>query len=212
MAGDDVATTKGDRTRALILQQAIGLAYRAGLEGLSLSTLAGEVEMSKSGMFAHFGSKQALQMAVLDAAGADFADAVVVPALRRPRGEPRVRALVDGWLVCGRTRRPGGCLFVKASTELDERPGPVRDRLVELHEQLDESLARIFTGGIAEGHFSADADPAQFAADLYAIMLGFYHRLRLLGDARAEERTRAAVDTLLAANRPARVDRAGGRS
>lgn len=194
MAGGE---SKGDRTRALILEQAVALAYRVGIEGLSIGALAAEVEMSKSGMFAHFGSKQALQLAVLDAAGEDFAQGVVVPALAHPRGEPRIRALVDAWLECGRSRRPGGCLFVKASTELDERPGPVRDRLVELHLQLDDSLARMVEGGVRDGAFRPDVDPAQLAADLYAIMLGFYHRHRLLGDPRAEERTRAAVDALL---------------
>lgn len=194
---------KGGRTREVILQQGIALAYRVGLEGLTIGALATEVEMSKSGMYAHFGSKQALQLAVLDAAAADFAQAVVVPALREPRGEPRIRALVDAWLTCGRTRRPGGCLFVKASTELDERPGPVRDRLVELHAQLDASLARIFAGGVQDGQFHTDADPEQFAADLYGVMLGVYHRHRLLADPRAHERALSAVDALLtAARRP----------
>lgn len=194
---------KGGRTREVILQQGIALAYRVGLEGLTIGALATEVEMSKSGMYAHFGSKQALQLAVLDAAAADFAQAVVVPALREPRGEPRIRALVDAWLTCGRTRRPGGCLFVKATTELDERPGPVRDRLVELHAQLDASLARIFAGGVQDGQFHPDADPEQFAADLYGVMLGVYHRHRLLADPRAHERALSAVDALLtAARRP----------
>lgn len=194
---------KGGRTREVILQQGIALAYRVGLEGLTIGALATEVEMSKSGMYAHFGSKLALQLAVLDAAAADFAQAVVVPALREPRGEPRIRALVDAWLTCGRTRRPGGCLFVKASTELDERPGPVRDRLVELHAQLDASLARIFAGGVQDGQFHPDADPEQFAADLYGVMLGVYHRHRLLADPRAHERALSAVDALLtAARRP----------
>lgn len=194
---------KGERTREVILQQGIALAYQVGLEGLTIGALATEVEMSKSGMYAHFGSKQALQLAVLDAAAADFAQAVVVPALREPRGEPRIRALVGAWLTCGRTRRPGGCLFVKASTELDERPGPVRDRLVELHGQLDASLARIFAGGVQDGQFRTDADPEQFAADLYGVMLGVYHRHRLLADPRAHERALSAVDALLtAARRP----------
>ncbi|WP_182112252.1 TetR/AcrR family transcriptional regulator [Actinotalea sp. JY-7876] len=192
---------RGEHTRDVILRQAVALAYRVGLEGLTIGALATEVEMSKSGMYAHFGSKQALQLAVLDAAAADFARAVVVPALREPRGEPRLRALVAAWIACGRERRPGGCLFVKASTELDERPGPVRDRLVEHHRELDASLARIVRGGVADGRFRPDADAEQFASDLYAVMLGFYHRHRLLADPRAEARTARAVDTLLAAIR-----------
>lgn len=185
----------------MILAQGIALAYKVGLEGLTIGALATEVEMSKSGMFAHFGSKQALQMAVLEAAAADFADAVVAPALAAPRGEPRIRALVDHWVRCGLTRRPGGCLFVKASTELDEQPGPVRDLLVELHGRLDDSLARIFAGGVTDGQLRPDADPRQFAADLYGVMLGFYHRHRLLGDVEAERRMRRAVDALLDAVR-----------
>ncbi|GGC08434.1 TetR/AcrR family transcriptional regulator [Cellulomonas carbonis] len=202
---------KGDRTRGVILEQGIALAYRVGLEGLTIGALAAEVEMSKSGMYAHFGSKQALQIAVLDAAGRDFAATVVEPALRAPRGEPRIRALVDSWLTCGRQRRPGGCLFVKAGTELDEQPGPVRDRLVELHEQLDDTIARIVTSGVEDGLLRPGTDARQFAADLYAIMLGFHHRHRLLGDARAEERARAAVDALLAAVRVPRSDGAHHR-
>lgn len=189
--------TKGRQTRDVILQQGIALAYKVGLEGLTIGALAAEVEMSKSGMFAHFGSKQALQLAVLDAAAEDFAAAVVRPALTQPRGEARVRALVDHWLRCGLTRRPGGCLFVKASVELDEQPGPVRDRLVELHEELDDALARVFAGAVTAGELRADADPRQLAADLYGAMLGFYHRHRLLADAEAEHRLRRTVDALL---------------
>ncbi|NCT91275.1 TetR/AcrR family transcriptional regulator [Cellulomonas sp. APG4] len=189
--------SKGRQTRDAILQQGIALAYKVGLEGLTIGALATEVEMSKSGMFAHFGSKQALQLAVLDAAAEDFAAAVVRPALAAPRGEARVRALVDRWLHCGLTRRPGGCLFVKASVELDEQPGPVRDRLVELHEELDDSLARVFAGAVAAGELRPDADPRQLAADLYGAMLGFYHRHRLLADAEAEQRLRRTVDALL---------------
>lgn len=189
---------KGERTRGVILERAVALAYRLGLEGVTIGALATEVGMSKSGMYAHFRSKEALQVAVLDAAAQDFAAAVVEPALRAPRGEPRLRALVDRWLACGRDGRPGCCLFVKAGTELDEQPGPVRDRLVALHEQLDDTVARIVAGGVQEGRFRSGTDPRQVAADLYGVILGFSHRHRLLGDPRAEERARAAVDALIA--------------
>lgn len=194
--------SKGGRTRELILEQGIALAYRMGLEGVTIGALAAEVEMSKSGMYAHFGSKQALQLAVLDAAALDFGTTVVVPALAAPRGEPRVRALVDQWLEMGRNRRPGGCLFVKAGVELDEQPGPVRDRLVELQQELDRSLTRIFAGGVTAGHFRSDVDPAQLACDLYGVMLGWYHRHRLLADPLADRRALAALDVLLDSARP----------
>lgn len=198
---------KGARTRGAILQLAVTHACRVGLAGLTIGDLATAAGMSKSGMYAHFGSKEALQVATLDAAAAEFATTVVEPALAAPRGEPRVRALVDLWLACGRARRPGGCVIVKASAELDEQPGPVRDRLRELHETLDDSIARIVAGGVREGHFRPDVDGRQLAFDLYAVMLGYYHAHRLLDDPRAEERARAAVDALLVAARPAGADR-----
>ena len=207
--GQDVlpgAGTKGGRTREAILAAGVALACRTGLGGLSIGALATEVGMSKSGMFAHFGSKEALQLAVLEAAAREFAVEVVIPALSVPRGEPRVLALLDGWISCGLHRRPGGCLFVKSSTELDEQPGPVRDRLRDQHLELGRTIARIVAGGIREGHFRPDADPERFAVDLHAVMLGFYHQHRLLGDPRAEERARAAVGSLLAAVRAVPAD------
>jgi len=194
--------TKGARTREAILQRAVAHACRVGLAGLTIGDIATAVGMSKSGMYAHFGSKEAMQIAVLDAAAAEFADTVVVPALAAPRGEPRLRALVDCWIECGRTRRPGGCVFVKASTELDEQPGPVRDRLREHHRELDDAIARILAGGVIEGHVRPDVDTGQFATDLYAVMLGFYHGYRLLEEPQAEARARRAVDALLDAARP----------
>lgn len=200
--GEAQLDSKGGRTRGMILDAAVTLACRTGLGGLSVGALAAEVGMSKSGLFAHFGTKEALQLAVLDAAALEFATEVVVPALSVPRGEPRVWALVDGWLRCGTARRPGGCVFVKSSTELDAQPGPVRDRLRDQHLELARSIARIVAGGVREGHFRADVDTERFAADLHAVMLGFYHQHRLLEDPRAQDRARAAVAALIAAARP----------
>lgn len=194
--------TKGDRTREAILGRGVEQACRLGLAGLTIGDLAAATGLSKSGLYAHFGSKEALQLAVLDAAAQQFGDAVVVPALQAPRGEQRVQALLDGWLACGRLRLPGGCVFVKASTELDERPGPVRDRLVELHRELMRTIARVFAGGIAQGQLRADADPDRFATDLFSVMLGYYHAYRLLAEPQAEVRARAAVAALLDAARP----------
>lgn len=195
------ALPKGRRTRDAVLTRAVELACRVGLGGLTIGSLADEVGMSKSGMYAHFGSKEALQLAVLDAAAADFATRVVVPALSAPRGEPRVRALADLWITCGVERQPGGCLFVKASTELDEQDGPVRDRLRDQHRQLAASIARIVAGGVTDGQFRPDTDTAQFATDLHGVMLAMYHGYRLLGDPAAEHRARSAIERLLAAVR-----------
>ena len=194
--------TKGARTREAILDRALAHACTVGLAGLTIGTLATDTGLSKSGLYAHFGSKEALQLAVLDAAADEFARTVVVPALALPRGEPRLLGLVDRWIESGKRRLPGGCLIDKASTELDEQPGPVRDRLQEHHRALDDSVARIVAGGIREGHFRADVDTHQFAIDLYGVMLAFYHAHRLLADPRAEQHTRTAVVALLRAARP----------
>jgi AcrR family transcriptional regulator len=193
--------SKGALTRQAILHHGVEVAYRVGLGGLSIGALASGTGMSKSGLFAHFGSKESLQLEVLATARAEFIDTVIRPALAMPRGEPRVRALFEQWLACGRTRMPGGCLFVKAATEFDEQTGPVRDQLVRDHRDLQDSIAQIFRTGIAEGHFRDDVDPEQFASDLNGVMLAFYQANRLLDDPTAERRARNAFEALLSAAR-----------
>lgn len=197
-----VLTPKGERTRQVILSQALETAYRRGLGGLTIGDLAAGSGLSKSGLFAHFGSKEALQIAVLDEAAEQFAASVVRPALRAPRGEARVRALVDRWLGCGIRREAGGCVFVKAATELDEQDGPVRDRLAAHHRALADTIEAVVRSGISAGAFRPDTDPRQFANDLYGVMLAFYHAHRLLRAPGAEDRARTAVDALLAAAAP----------
>jgi len=192
--------TKGDLTRQAILDRATRLASQLGLGGLTIGALADEMELSKSGLFAHFRSKEALQIQVLEYGAALFVEAVVQPALHMPRGEPRMRALFERWMDWARTSPlPGGCLFVAAATEFDDRPGPVRDRLAQLQRDWLSVIATSFAKGAAEGHFLADRDPEQFAQDLYGIMLSYHHYSRLLGDAKAEQRARRAFEALLAA-------------
>ncbi|MGH7568446.1 MAG: TetR/AcrR family transcriptional regulator [Gemmatimonadales bacterium] len=194
---------RGDLTRRAILHRATGLASKLGLGGLTIGALADALELSKSGLFAHFRSKEALQLQVLEFGATVFVDHVVRPALAAPRGAPRMRALFENWLAWARSSPlPGGCLFVAATTELDDRPGPVRDQLVQLQRQWLDVIAVSFQKGIGEGHFRPDADPEQFAHDLYGVMLAFHHASRLLKDARAAARARRAFDTLLAAARP----------
>ena len=196
---------KGDNTRTAILDRGVRLATQVGLEGLTIGRLATELHLSKSGLFAHFRSKEALQIQVLDAAAERFVDEVVKPAVREPRGEPRVRALFDRWLGWARSNSgPGGCLFVAAAAELDDRPGPVRDRLVALQKGWLEMIALVFRTGVTEGVFRTDLDPEEFAHDLYSVMLGFHHAKRLLQDPRAEARAQAAFGRLLAVARAAK--------
>lgn len=194
--------TKGETTREAILDEALALASRIGFEPLSIGALAQAVGMSKSGLYAHFRDKEELQLEALRKAAAIFGETVAVPAFRAERGEPRVRALFENWLAWSRSERiPGGCVFVSASNEYDDRPGAVRDYLVEAQQQWLGALARAARIAVETGDFRADLDVDQFAHDFYAVVLGYNHFDRLLRDPRAEARARAAFERLLAAAR-----------
>jgi AcrR family transcriptional regulator len=193
-----MVTTKGADTRHAVLERAVALASKVGLGGLTIGTLADDLQLSKSGLFGHFRSKEALQIQVLNHAAERFVEAVVRPALAQPRGEPRVRGLFHRWLDWARSSpMPGGCLFVAAATELDDKDGPVRDRLQTLQREWLGVIALSFQKGIEEGHFPEDADPDQFAHDLYGVMLAYHHAHRLLRDPKAETRARHAFQQLL---------------
>ncbi|MGH2601189.1 MAG: TetR/AcrR family transcriptional regulator [Dehalococcoidia bacterium] len=195
---------KGEATRQAILDEAAEVASRVGLQGLTIGPLAAQTQLSKSGLFAHFKSKESLQLQVLEHARSRFVDAVLRPALSAPRGEPRVRELFERWLGWGRGDvLEGGCVFTAAAAEFDDQPGPVRDRLVRDERDLAETVAQVFRTGIAEGHFRPDADAEQFAQDLHGILLAYIHVGRLLRHPRAEERARRAFEALLTAARPA---------
>ena len=190
---------KGEQTRAAIVKRATAMASQVGLEGLSLGALADDVGMSKSGLFAHFASKQELQIQVLEAAVARFLGQVVGPAFREPRGEPRVRALLENWIDWSRSRSlPGGCLFLSLSNELDDRPGPLRDRLQEFQRTWIAGLEKAGRMAVDEGHFRADLDVEQFAYDFFQIILGCHHFRQLMRDPRAEDRARRALERLIA--------------
>jgi AcrR family transcriptional regulator len=190
--------SKGEGTRDRILDRALRLASRDGLEGLSIGALALDLGLSKSGLFAHFGSKEDLQLAVLREAATRFENTVMRPAFQAPRGLPRVRRLFDNWLAwIGDPASPGGCVFLAAAAELDDREGRPRDFLVGSQKQLVASLAKSARLAVEEGHFAAHLDAEQFAFDLYALLLGCSHWKRLLRDPRAEARARAAFDRLI---------------
>jgi AcrR family transcriptional regulator len=193
---------KGELTRRTILDHAAGLASQVGLEGLSIGRLADELDLSKSGLFAHFRSKEALQVDVLRHAAERFAEAVVRPALKAPRGEARLRALFERWLEWARGRsHPGGCLFVAAATELDDKAGPVREQLVRSQREWLDFLAEAVRRAVEEGELRRDVDAAQIAHDLYGIMLAWNHAARLLRDPKADRRARTAFENLLSAAR-----------
>ena len=134
--------SRGTQTRSDILSHALNHASRIGLSGLSIGTLARDVGMSKSGLFAHFGSKEELQRAVLESAAERFVAEIILPAIKQPRGLPRVRALFENWVVWSQSsKREGGCLFVSGSSEFDDRPGVVRELAAALAALLLLQLA-----------------------------------------------------------------------
>jgi AcrR family transcriptional regulator len=199
-----MSVSKGEMTRQAILGHALGLSSVVGLGGLTIGRLADDLELSKSGLFAHFRSKEALQIQVLEHAASLFVESVIKPALLAPRGEPRVQAIFERWLDWPKTNPlPGGCVFVQAASELDDRPGPVRDLLVRQQKDFLEVIGNTVRTAIAEGHFRKDVDPEQFAQDLYGVMLSCHHASRLLRDPRARTRARRAFEALrLAARAP----------
>jgi AcrR family transcriptional regulator len=195
--------SKGEATRQAIVQHAMGLASALGLEGLSIGKLASDLKLSKSGLFAHFQSKEQLQLQVLDAAAAEFRRLVVEPVLAKAPGREQLHALYERWLAWGR-HNPGGCIFVATAIELDDRPGPARDRLVELQKIWIDRLRGIALAAVEAGEFAPGSDASAFAQEMYGIMLGLYFHLRLLRDPHAEKRARRAFEGLLDRFRPQR--------
>lgn len=197
---------KGQITRAKVLDHAFALASRVGFEGLTIGGLADRAGLSKSGLFGHFQSKEQLQLEVLDTAVERFMIGVIQPALKAPRGAPRVRALFDNWLewAGGHAREGGGCVFIAAANELDDAdPSPLRDRLVEYQREWLAGLARAAGLAVEAGHFRPDLDADQFAYEFYSIILAFHHSSRLLRDSRSGERARRQFERLVASSQPA---------
>lgn len=195
---------KGTLTRERIIGRAVELASVDGLNGLTLGRLADGIGMSKSGLFAHFRSKEELQRSVLEAAIASFRRFVYEPAAAEPRGEPRLRKAFERWLAWQHDRddMPGGCLMMQASVELDDQPGPLRDLLVQAELDWRATLIAFAKGAITAGHFRADADPALIAFQFEALIRGAAHDRRMLRDPLAFAHAQAAFDSLLNAARP----------
>jgi len=196
---------KGAATNQLILRGGLREASRIGLSQLTIGGLAAVMEMSKSGLYAHFGSKEKLQLDILDFAADHFRETVVLPALQEPAGLARIRCLVERWMGWDGEAEyalPGGCVFVAAATELDDAPdGPVRDRLVGYHAAFQDVIQRVHRSAITVGAL-VESDSVAFSHTLYAHMLGYHFARRMMRDPAAGERTRRAVDELLDSQRP----------
>jgi len=193
--------TKGERTRAAILGEALRLVSKAGLDGLTIGTLAEATGMSKSGLFAHFGSREELLLAVLAHGQAEFTEVVFQPAMVKPRGLPRLRALFVNWLDWTESAElPGGCPMIGGATEFDDKPGPVRDMLAGGQRTWIETLKRAVRQAVEEEQLAKDTDPEQIAFEMFGIALVVHHHRRLLGYKKARERALAALDSLFNRN------------
>jgi AcrR family transcriptional regulator len=189
---------KGDRTRHTILQRAIDLASLEGLEGLTIGRLADELQMSKSGLFAHFGSKEDLQVATVEAARQRFVDEVFRPALEAERGYPRLMAICRSWLQYVKRRVfPGGCFFAAASFEFDGRKGPVRDAVSEAMDDWIEALEQAIRMAKEEGHLLPSVDPAQMAFEINSIFFGANFAYNLRNEEKAFLRAQRAIEQRL---------------
>ena len=188
---------KGERTRKDIIDRAFGLALEAGLEGVSLGVLASQAGLSKSGLFAHFKSKEALQLDVLEEAVERFTATVMRPALAQPRGEPRVRALFENFLRWKGEENASGCIFMALSYEYDDRPGPIRDRLVIALRNWHDAIRRVAQTAVDAGVFRADLDADLFAFEFQGIVISHHHATRLLELPHADRLNAAAFEALL---------------
>jgi len=172
--------SKGSDTRRAILLQALDLSSEVGLEGLTVGVLAKRMGMSKSGLYAHFDSKEDLQCKVLDTAAERFVDVVMMRVLKQPRGLPRVQTLFDLWVDWSMEELSGGCPFIAAAVEYDDRAGPVRDTVVHHLTDVTDAIARAAQISVQEGHFREDLDVEQFAYEMWGILLAFHHFSRLM--------------------------------
>ena len=186
------ATSKGVATREAIIDRAYEIARFSGVEGLSIGPLAGAVGMSKSGVFAHFGSREDLQLAVIESAATRFGEAVFLPALSQPRGLPRLHALMRNWFEWVRGNS-GGCVLLGSVTEYDDRPGPLRDQVLRNEQRWRDLLRRSIQLAIECGHLRA-GDTDQYAFELYALPLAVHHEAGLFGYEQARRHGDAAVE------------------
>ncbi len=174
------ALHKGQATRAAILDAALGLASHMGLEGLSIGALASAMQMSKSGVFAHFGSREELQISVIREYHAKFEEEVFFPAINQPRGVQRLRALFERWVRRVSVELDSGCIYISGAVEFDDRPGPVRDALASMVVAWHGALERAIHQAVEEGHLVAATDATQLLFELHGLILALHHDARFL--------------------------------
>ena len=196
--------SKGERTRKDIIDKAFALAGDVGLEGLSLGTLASETGLSKSGLFAHFKSKEALQLSIIEEVSERFTNLVIRPTLAAPRGECRVReyfARKIEWV--SKSKPNGGCIYMALCQEYDHREGPVRDLLVQNQQILLGTIARIVQTAMDGGEFRKDLDPIRFAFEIEGITMAYSHIGKFIKDPQSLEHAKTTFEELIMRSRVA---------
>ncbi len=188
--------TKGNDTKTVILKSALQMASKLGLECVTIGALAKKTKLSKSGLFAHFQSKETLQLEILKYASNYFSMNVIIPALNIERGISRIKALIKNWIEWS-SKLTGGCIFVVASTEYNDRPGKVRDFLIHQQEEWIDCLKRIAQSAIKAGDFKKNIDKDQFAFDLYSMLLGVHYYDKLLNDSDLNKRQEKSLQDVL---------------
>ncbi len=189
---------KGEQTRASILEAALASASREGLEGLTIGSLAERMGMSKSGVFAHFGSREELQIAVLKLYHHQFEQEVFFPSMREPRGLPRLQSLFRRWVERVSREIASGCIYISGAVEYDDRPGPIRDQLVGMVRTWQQSLQRAARQATGEGHLLPDADAEQLVFEMYGLVLALHHDARFLKSPGSAARAHAGFVRLIA--------------
>jgi len=193
---------KGQQTRAAILDAALGLASHMGLEGLSIGALAEVMQMSKSGVFAHFGSREELQISVVREYHARFEDEVFFPAISEPRGLARLRALFERWVRRVSVELDSGCIYISGAVEFDDRPGPVRDALATMVRTWQSALERAIRIAIEEGELRPDTDPTQMLFEIHGLILALHHDARFLRNPGVLDRARTGFERVVAYYQP----------
>jgi AcrR family transcriptional regulator len=192
------ALQKGQQTKQSIVDAALGLATQIGLEGLSIGAIAELTQMSKSGVFAHFGSREELQISVIHEYYARFSDEVFFPAMNAQRGLPRVRALFANWMKRVAVELHSGCIFISGAVEFDDRPGPVRDALASSVKTWLAAMHRAVVQAKQNGHLKDDADEAQMAFEIHGLILALHYEARFLENPGAIERANTGFEHILA--------------
>ena len=197
---DGRAMLKGQQTKAAIVDAALGLATHIGLEGLSIGALADVAQMSKSGVFAHFGSREELQISVIREYHVRFEAEVFYPALKAKRGLPRVRALFANWMKRTSVEIDSGCIYISGAVEFDDRPGPVRDALASSVQTWLTAMRRAVIQAKDEGHLAHEVDEDQLMFEIHGLILALHYEARFLKTAGSLDRAIQGFNHILAAH------------